>query len=275
MGDAYASQKRRQNAILVIAGVVAAFLAIGAGLSASGLLKLGAKSSSAQSLQAQGNDPARHLLADNANAPKPELQATATAPLDMPKDIRDWLEHLRRIEELKRELVLQQQTELQGSKGALESPISTPEDVQQLADPNGDMSKIPHNQMLQDTLRRMKIRWTDLDDDFRKYPPPAECQSIADSFDKGLNSTAGYIQSIAEALDSLDMTRLDANSQMGNTKDSIERMGRTNVGDIDDAYHQTNLGIQAICQKYNVKPWFSIDEHGGAGQGSLDMMGGL
>lgn len=261
--------------LAVLTGAVLV-LAAGVGLYASGILRAPGQTPPVGSLKAEAVTPAQSLQVQG-KTPPPALQKEGEAPAVMPQEIFDWLEHLRRTEQQKREISEQQVAELIATIPSLGIGITSPKDVQRLTDPDGDLSRSPHNDLFQDITVRMRQRWQDLVTQFRSYPPPAEVADIATAYDNGLNGTVESISALGELIGGMDLTRTDAADDMRRRQADANRIKSNHTGDVDANFRLTNDLVRRICATYNKEPWFSIDATGptsGLLSGGLGGLGG-
>jgi hypothetical protein len=87
--------------------------------------------------------------------------------------------------------------------------------------------------------------------EFDSYPPPAECETIADSYSHALDETGGMIGDI---LDAVDLSKNDTTKAL----ETLYGMKNTSKA-IDEFGVQTDQKVQAICDHYNTRKWFSIN----------------
>src|SRR5579885_1010728 len=139
-----------------------------------GVFVLGIMASNALQSRAQNNE----TLAVNGHAPA-VLPSISKAPASMPPEVKNWLEHLRRIEEQKNKLAAEQVADLKtlmvkyqalGPAAGLLSGTGDDEDntnpVKPLTDKTVDLS----------------APWQKLVKAFQSVPPPPECQKLADEY---------------------------------------------------------------------------------------------
>ena len=181
----------------------------------------------------------------------PVLERTETAPIGMPDDIRRWLEHLERIERnrgtlaqkgLANMMVLAQAAQFGTDIEGLSSMAT--------GDPDAKMPTTSADKVAQKSSETKK-EWVELKREFDSYPPPAECKTIADSYSHALDETGGMIGDILDAVDQSknDTTKaLETLYGMKNTSKAIDEFGV-----------QTDQKVQAICDHYNTRKWFSIN----------------
>ncbi|MBC8066169.1 MAG: zinc ribbon domain-containing protein, partial [Chlorobia bacterium] len=193
---------------IAIGTALAMLLAIFFGLKASGFLQFGAKNPKLESLKAKGNVPNQDLLKAEGSANGPDLlKAEGSQPppilnrtaerIEMPDDIRRWLEHLEKIERRKNDLslkqlsqmaiLMQQMKVLGGGMGLLNGE-----------DEGGDTGP---SQTAKVSFDAMRPEWNQLIADFRNYPPPAECRPIADDYYRAVSEIPGMNSDLAAILE--------------------------------------------------------------------------
>ncbi|HLO97957.1 MAG TPA: zinc-ribbon domain-containing protein [Fimbriimonas sp.] len=209
-------------------------------------------------LDKTAQDPGPVLAAKGKDEPilkvegkdQPVLQTNAEAPAEMPADVLRWLQHLERIERQRgvlarsglANLMIMAQTaqyglDLDGLK-ALAS-----------GDPDAEMPPTSVDKVAESSAKT-KEEWKALRRDFDSFPPPAECQTIADSYGPALDETGGMIGDVLDAVAlSKDDTQkaLQSLYAMQNTSKTIDEYGNATDGKVAD-----------ICNKYNKRKWFSI-----------------
>lgn len=212
----------------------------------------------AKLLNKTGEDPGPVLTKKGEDAPilqakgedKPMLQTNAEAPAEMPPDVLRWLQHLERIEKHRgtlaraglANLMVMAQTaqyglDLEGLKALATGDPDIPE-------PATSADKVA------ESSAKTKEEWRALRADFDSLPPPAECQTIADSYGHALDETGGMI---GDVLDAVALSKEDTQKAlqslyaMQNTSKSIDEYGNAADGKVAD-----------ICNKYSKRKWFSI-----------------
>ncbi|HVT11773.1 MAG TPA: hypothetical protein VHE55_05870 [Fimbriimonadaceae bacterium] len=252
------SDVRKRNTILAIAisGVLLLLLFIG--LKASGVLAFGSKAPDNAVLNARGQGPDNSLLQSRGDKTNPTLEVSRVT---MPDDIRNWLEHLARMEKKKQALTatqLQQVRELQSELGGA-SGLTTPEDVQKMTDP--DYNSFPTIDKATAMLNQLQPDWVALKKEFDSVPPPTECKPIAESYDAGLQNIVDVFDSVEKLVSGVNLT--DQNS-IKKSADDVKEVGLRHRRGIDGEFQQTDDQVQDICDKYQTRKWFKIDAHGGS-----------
>jgi hypothetical protein len=105
------------------------------------------------------------------------MDAGAKAPVTMPQDIYDWLEHLRKTEEARVGLTTTQLSKAmtEYAKAQAFGGVDTLKDLLNgIDDPNHEM-KAPTDE-LYPVLKELHDQSRDLIEKFESYPPPPECR---------------------------------------------------------------------------------------------------
>lgn len=240
------TEKKKSPLGWIVAGVLAIALLL-LGLLAMNLLrKEGAQPGPV--LIKQGKEPGPVM--QQTGKTEPVLEQVGKAPTQMPDDIRKWLEHLERIEKKRGELsrkglsslmVLAQSAQFGTDMQGLQGLASGDPDA---AMPNSSADKVAD----QGTDQRKD--WADLKRDFASYPPPAECQTIAESYSHALDETGAMI---LDVLDAVELAKTDTTKALSNLYGM-----KNQSGEIDKYGTETDDKVKAICDKYDTRKWFSI-----------------
>lgn len=241
--------QKKPFAALPIIGLIAAILAVLLfGLAASGALNKTA-------------GPTGDALRVQGKAPSPALTQTAKAGATMPPEIRDWLEHLRRIEERKNKLNAQEVAQLKvftakfEALGPAAGLLSGTGDDEDNTNP-----EIPVKQQITD----LSAPWKQLVKDFQAVPPPPECQRLADEYFAGLNEIPGMMGDIQGIVDSVSQSAsgtAPTTSGAPDAKDSLDKaysIQGTSGDSIDVHFSTSDDLLGRICDQYNTQKWFNI-----------------
>jgi len=246
------------------AGALLLVAAIGLGLGATGLLrKLFQPEAAPLRVQGSGNVGVKQA------AQPTDTGVTLSAPpepVTMPKDIRDWLEHLRRCEEervskskeqLAAMFVTMQKLSVGGASEMLRDLMQT--------DDSSSMSTPQTN--FQNDTEQLRTQWSDLSTKFNSLAPPPECRTIRDDYDRALRETGGMMVDIMGALSSATENPQAAIAALMNMQGKSENRIDAFAGRADD-------GVQALCDRYATNKWFKIvrDVTGG---GLMQQFGGI
>jgi hypothetical protein len=280
---------RRGLALGIVAGL--AVVLLGAfGLNAAGILKLQGGAPQASSLEASGSGsrmgvlPAEGGASDLGILPRPgsapdmgvlKAQGSAGRPvlLDessmrmMPADVRRWLEHLERIERRRVRLTESQLAQAVSMFTLLQLGGSV-EELQALlgGEESSDPQKTPPTiANTQRDLDAMRSEWTMLTSDFNALPPPQECALLRNEYDQVVRETGAMILDIVSAVAKASEDRQGALQTLLSMRGkSAERIGAP-------ATRSDEL-VQAICDKYGARKWFTIVPDIGGG-GLMDKLG--
>lgn len=216
-------------------------------------------------LQLRGNPP-QAAITQQGTVPPP---ITAKGPKQMPDDVRAWLEHLERIER-KRVALAQKQlaqvlvvgTQLKGT-GIADILGSMLSDGEESTTP-------PEIEKAQSTIADVRKPWAELADEFNTLPPPPGCQEVAVAYDQTLRETGATVGDIQDVV-----TNAMADPQAAIEK--LQAIRGSHTSSIDDAATRTDKGVQAICDAYDTRKWFSITRDVGGSMPGLTMpnIGGI
>lgn len=253
-----------RSAIPIAIGATLALIALALwGATAAGWLRFGAKAPDSQALRIEASPTGGALQLPAKATGQPSLDKTAAT---MPDDVRRYLEFLERIEKKKvdisNKMIAQLQifaTKLQTFGGA-EGLLNHDEDM-------GGDGKRPDTET-QGAISGVKGEWTNLVDEFKSYPPPAECQPLADNYYRALSEIPGM------AGDIMDLFNMIATDPAGALQ-KAKGMQNTSANQIDRYFKASDGQLGDICSKYNTAKWFSIREDVGGGSLAMPGLGGL
>lgn len=261
--DPYVSEtKKQQRTLIVSLGLLALVLLLGFGIRA-----LGVQRQQGSPALSKAVPEAPPVLAQRTAEAAPALPIPAEKPVTMPQDIYDWLEHLRRTDEKRKDLSSKQIGELMGAlakmqssrmTGMLESILGEGEDPETVREAGRANLEI-------DTVAKRKA-WDDLQAEFLAFPAPAECLAIQNSYSQSLGETGGMM---FEILDSLRKSQDDPEGAIA----ALTRMKGTSSERIDTLSRDADRGVQDVCDKYKTRKWFSLAED--VGGGIMGQLGGL
>ena len=170
----------------------------------------------------------------------------------MPKHNLDWLKHLERIENKRRELankqmagVLTQLTMLQGvgaSENVMKGLLQDDPDVE---------TQTPADEISNQT-RNQKNEWKDLIDDFDSLPPPTDCVPIRNAYAQCLGETSAMLSEVMAAI-------TGAGEDPKNAVSNLMKLRGKSADRIDVAAKQTDDLVQDICDEYGVRKWFKVN----------------
>jgi len=210
------------------------------------------------------------LLSAKNKAPQANLKSLGTGsapPLavkgqKMPKDIFDWLEHLRETEDRRNRLATEQIPQVLASRN-----VGEVQNDQAAADPNNTDIKAPSIAHAQETANAMKKQWADLLTFFDSVPPPDECIRIRNEYDQTVRETGAEMGDIFDILGAAPENAQDSLSRLND----IMSRDRQNI---DQHGANTDQLVSDICAKYNTKKWFDIKRDIGGGSAMQQLLGG-
>jgi len=234
------------------------------GLGMSGVLKFTASPADKELLRTE----ARHKPELLAVEKKPEnnlTQVPGEAQAQMPPEIRDWLEHLRKTEEARQQLCMGQigeftvtMTKLQvaGAADMLKDMMGGDETALQ-EEPQQPSSTTEVHQAFESAQND----WRKIRAQFESKIPPRECEVAADAYGVALSETSGMMLDLMSALDrAVSGTDEDKQAVVGQLS-KMKGSSKT----IDEAGAKTDAAVQAICDHYKVRKWFGIASDIGGG----------
>jgi hypothetical protein len=273
MPDPYASQSKKSLIALGFGvGILVALLVFGGGLYALGLM--GPKPNSALTavgdqnsvLPAVGNQ--QTVLPAIPTVPEPALPKPQVA-IRMPDDIYNWLEHLRKTEELRKSLSADQIGELTVMMTKMKTSSIT-DAMKSLFTADESPIPIDENAPDKDSLlldaKKQREEWKKLNEYFLSYPPPAECVPIQASYTQALGETGAMI---VEILDAVNLASESPDKAVA----ALTKMQGTSGGRIDTLAKQTDEQVGDVCRKYETRKWFGIS--GDVGGGFMSQLGGF
>lgn len=201
--------------------------------------------------------PAVQVSAKNDPAPIMQIPVEAVA---MPDDVRKWLEHLERCEKERLALATSQLTSAFSSMAHMQA-----DDVTSGLDPDQDDSQETANKRVNARAENyaqstdgMRQSWIQLTAKFNSVRPPAECESIRNSYDDVLSGTGGMMMEIVGTVRSAAQNREGALAKLmamqGKSSDKIDKPAR-----------DADSGVGSVCRKYETKKWFDIKSDIGGG----------
>ncbi len=186
----------------------------------------------------------------------------------MPEDIRNWLDHLRRIEEKRMEMARTQITMLMVSM----EEIKGAELGNQLAEILGgdpteaERTEAPSVSKARDIAANVRPQWQELNIEFEGKAPPEACRTIAADYGQTLRETGATVGDIIEIINNLGTDPQTAVARLREIMNANKKM-------IDEPAVRADQGVQAICDLYGERKWFSIK--GDVGGGGMFTMPGV
>lgn len=232
--------------LALIAGIILVFIL---GLYASGALK-------------QTASEGEEILASRARPGPPTLKATDQAPAPMPPAIREWLEHLRRIEERKNSLNAKQVAQLKIFMAKFQALGPAAGLLNDSGDPEDQTNpEVPVKEQIQD----LQGPWRTLIKDFQAVPPPVECQPLADEYYAALNEVPAMMGDIQEIVNAVSQS---AGGSTDNAQDALTKAYSTQGTShetIDTHFLNADSKLGEVCRHYNTDKWFAISPDIGGG----------
>lgn len=250
---------RRTTLWTVVFALVILLAALGVGL--GGLLRANAQSAPSGVTAARADAPPPSLLEVQKDAPSGVLQRNQKG---MPLDIREWLEHLERVEKRRRDLSLHQigsfmatMTTLQvaGVQDMLKDLMGDPTELE--GDPKPSSADKVHTE-----VEQARNDWRKLREEFESKPPPSDCVPIRAKYEVALRETSGMMMDLMDALDRA-MSSNDPEEMKRIVSELYGMKGKS--APIDQAGGETDALVSDICRKYETHKWFSIARDIGGG----------
>jgi hypothetical protein len=261
--DPYAGSSKKAWIWISIAGVLLA-MTFGVVVGSSGVLgKMFGQGDNTTQVQGEGQKPVLPLVGSAPQATTPVVGEK----IMMPADIYNWLLHLERIEKERERISLQQMGEVTTAMTML-SLGGTAEIMQGLLDGNTDVLDEPPTANLQLDAAASREVWSGLDRQFESVPPPAECAQIYSSYDETLGETSRMMVEVIQALE-------NSGSNPQNALSALYGMRGTSGDRVGDPAARTDDLVQAVCDRYGTRKWFTISRDFGGGGGSFGVGGGL
>lgn len=241
------------------------------GLKGKGLLGSKSKQPHSSSLQSSGGGSEPSLLSSESSEPgqtgnilasvgsngEPVLESKAPTNTDMPADVREWLDHLRRAEEKRDEIATRQVTEAISMLTELKSEGGGI-DMSSLIDA-GEGDSQPQAQAkdpqapgrVVGSANDMKTDWHRLIQAFDAKPAPAECAELKEKYDRVLSETGNMISEIVSVVQNVGDDPMGAIGK-------LEGMQGKSSSRIDSYAAGVDRGVASICSKYDTPKWFTI-----------------
>jgi hypothetical protein len=238
---------------IAVGTAFALLLALFFGLRGMGLLQFGAKNPELATLRAEGQNPTVPLLRAEGSQGPATLQQPATK-IEMPADVRKWLEHLEQIEKRKNDLSMKQLAQM----AVLMQQMKVLGGDMSLLNPDDDSPSNTPSGTAKQSFDQLRPEWNQLITDFRSYPPPTECRPIADDYNRAISEIPGMnsdLASILEGASADPSTALEKAMKLQNTSSNV----------IDKYLGSTDSKVGDICRKYETRKWFDIKSDVGGG----------
>lgn len=254
---------------IALGAVLVLVAALGIYLGASGLLKSRAAEPSGRLLQARGAQTTPGLLESQARPDSGLPQSRGPEPrqrVEMPADVRAWLEHLERTEKRRIELTQDQLGGLMVRMVALKMGGAI-EVLKGLTSDDPDAPITPPHEDFKAEIAKIRSTWNELNDGFNSVPPPEECVPIQRSYDQALRETGAMMQDVLAIVN-------DSTDKPDEAVAKLIKMQGGSTSRIDEPARRTDRQVADICDKYETRKWFDITGDVGGG-GMLQKLGGL
>lgn len=239
----------KKSKLPLILGILLALALVAIGFFAFALLKKTGKDDPTKMLQKQGSMGGPMLM--KTGDEKPMLAKTGENPPPEPEPDLRWLYHLEKIEKRRGDLARKGLSSLMIM--AQSAQFGTDLDgLKALAtgDPDAPEPKTAPDKIAESSAEAKK-EWEALRKDFDSYPPPPDCVTIAEPYGHALDETRAMM---TDVMDAIVLSKEDTNKAlqmlygMQNQSKSIDEYGKS----ADDR-------VQALCDKYNKRKWFSVN----------------
>ncbi|MCS7209462.1 MAG: hypothetical protein NZ874_07815 [Fimbriimonadales bacterium] len=186
-----------------------------------------------------------------AQTPKVEAPSVVETdtPKPPPKHIVDWLEHLRKTEERRRQMerniapVMSMLVQAMVARAAAMSGVA-----------QGDLDKAEvdyerEREKLRQSYQQRQREWAQLLQFFQSVPPPPECRTLADAYYAGLSQYITTITQIEKSLVENDLSTLTG--LLGSAQ-----------SDLDARFARADEELSRVCEQYGIRKHFAIGAQG-------------
>lgn len=232
-----------------------------------------AGSTPAPVMEASGSTP-QPVMQTAPQQPNPTMQTAppaATPTLEggsagMPNDVRAWLEHLHKVEQVRQSLAGTQLKEAVTTLVGLQAG-----DMTHAMDEDGNDSVDAERKKQNDRAQKvgggmadMQQAWKTLLQTFDSVPAPAECRDIKNNYDQVIGQTGAMI------IDIVGHIKSAANDPQAAVS-ALTAMQGTSKSKIDVPARMSDQGVAKVCKHYDVVKWFDIE--GDVGSGTMSQLG--
>ena len=261
--DPYGNEAKKQKiALLVGVGVLVLAALVGFGISALGINK----GKDQVALAQDPGDPSPVLPAVVAE-PDPALPIEKPADIQMPDDVYNWLEHLRRTDER-----LTSETNAIGMTAGIDRVSGLADMYGKALD--GNLEDYTPRTESDKVNQKTDSAFADLATYFDSVPPPAECRPIYNAYKISLSETEANIHKIQELTSQAFATAMSGDGNPNAVVDDLKTIYADHKDGIDEHRRLTDNGVQQICDKYRTRKWFGIkpDPANPIMKGMVDML---
>lgn len=213
---------------------------------------LRAEASAADSTMSVEEAPPQATLAAEAPSPQPTMavSAPAAAPVlgasqgSMPTDVRNWLNHLRKIETERQSLSKSQVSKATALLGQLQGGGM----LQGGEDEDHSNSKVA---AASGASNEVQQTWGDLEQRFISVSAPSECLPLQIAYDRTLKETGAMVGGILHAIES------SSSNQQGALSTLTQMQGQS-ASRVDTPAMDADTLLAGIYARYGVGKEFSI-----------------
>lgn len=230
--------------------------ALGSGNARQALSALSSASSETTAVLPSGDDVGAPITQVTSENPTPVMASETGA---MPDDVRNWLEHLRKIESARIALAT---GEVQDAAQVLLGLQSS--DLNRALDEDADSQEDERRAALDRAgkvagdMATMRQAWRTLQTAFDSVPAPAECASIQSSYDRVVGETGAMMMEVVGAM------RSASDDPQAAVKALTAMQGQSKAR-IDVPARMSDQGVDQLCRKYGAVKWFDIQNDIGSG----------
>jgi hypothetical protein len=232
--------------------------ALSSGNSQQALSVLQASGSSAPStLQSGGTVESAPVMQNSGSTPTPILESSKGG---MPDNVRQWLEHLQRIEQTRIALAAAQiQESVKTLTGLKADDMTHAMDDEDNTDRAAEEKKQnARAQRVGGDMASMQTAWRTLLATFDSVQAPAECVGIKSNYDSVIGQTGVMIMDIVGQIKA-------ASNDPGAAVQALTAMQGTSSGKIDVPARAADQGVNSVCKRYDTVKWFDIQSDVGSG----------
>lgn len=192
-----------------------------------------------------------------ANVVTVQTLRKSPSSLEVPRPDLEWLTHLSRIEQQRRNMALNQLTSVITSfaQAMAESQLA---ELSEMDDP----ARSDRIQTLSAKIVELEKTWKEIAASYHSKVPPPLCQEIARTYSVVLSETS---QMQLQILDQLRIGLRNPESAIS----SLQKMQGTSQSRIDKFGKQADIELAAICETLGIAKWFSISDDFGDSLGSI------
>ncbi len=224
------------------------------------LFLLGAGFLAFNMLKKTGSDPAKMLQKDGVmpgsmlqktGAEKPFMSKTGDNPPPAPEPDLRWLYHLEKIEKRRGELAKKGLSKFMVMAQTAQFGSGDADQLTKFAaDPEGNFPDSAVDKIAAESAQSKK-EWADLRKDFDSFPPPPDCVTIAEPYGHAMDETRAMM---TDVMDAIVVSKEDPQKALQSLY-GMQNKSKT----IDEYGNVADDRVQALCNKYNKRKWFSVN----------------